>query len=899
MRWVPEVSAREGTAEALTRAQGAAAAVVIIPDSESNISYAMAALGATELPGVLPFTAPQAAAAGDVPTTHRRQDPDTLRALLDESRRILDAAGVPGFRVWPNPSYRRGAPDKLPDGSPNPASMEFRFPKAWQTFCKAEDVPPHYRLDRWKPGDGVLMCAGLGLDGVDVDTKHGAVVEDQRQRLDGVGVNILGTVRTPSGGAHFYVPTSGICSSAHTVNGVDYRGRGRDRTGAGLLHMPGSSRPLYDGAGYEWAEPLDPADLDDLGAMLDESSDTVGSYLWGLGIEPRSHAAGQVIATVGATPYDVRLMPRWLWELVADLGPEWEVAGGERSRDRSKRFHHLVKACQRARLAQGQAVTVIAPWCDAVGKYAGRVADEVARSWGKGDAAEDRKRSLPETGAAVEDVPGTSPEPEPWDEPMPLGGGTPAPVPLDGLPGFLRRMVEAVAEQSQAPREVVLAAALGTLAAATRGVWDVHVRGGWNAGPSVLWVTALAASGERKGAGTKPLTAPLIDAERHLASEMRRANRNRETERKGLEASLKTADADADPTGWQRLAERIHEARPRAVPGLVISDATTEALGQYMTGQGGACAIFGTEASSFQTVAGRYSDAGGNFSLLNNAYDGEPVADLRIKRDGVRVERPALTWSVAVQPDVLAGYADAQSEGSGFLARFLLLVPASNVGKLNYRSEPVPEHVAAEWARVVEGLHAEAWRRYEAMTESLPDDLGPPSSVTFTDDAAELVLQYGERLDREAGDGGAVAYLGGWASKAPARIARLAAVLALAEDPYRRDVQESHAAAALTIADALTAHAGAAFGILRQAARLDPAARLVEALRKLGEPLVTTRDVWQAVRRQTSWVDSTDDVRRALDGAEDLGYVRRLPRPSGSSAGRPSERWEVHPSITR
>jgi hypothetical protein len=185
------------------------------------------------------------------------------------------------------------------------------------------------------------------------------------------------------------------------------------------------------------------------------------------------------------------------------------------------------------------------------------------------------------------------------------------------------------------------------------------------------------------------------------------------------------------------------------------------------------------------------------------------------------VERPALTWSVAVQPDVLAGYADAQSEGSGFLARFLLLVPASNIGKLNYRSEPVPDAVAAEWARVVEGLHAEAWRRYEAMTESLPDDLGPPSSVTFTDDAAELVIQYGERLDREAAHGGVVAHLGGWASKAPARIARVAAVLALAEDPHRRDVRPEHVAAALTLADALTSHASAAFGILRQAARLD------------------------------------------------------------------------------
>lgn len=68
-------------------------------------------------------------------------------------------------------------------------------------------------------------------------------------------------------------------------------------------------------------------------------------------------------------------------------------------------------------------------------------------------------------------------------------------------------MVEAVEEQSQAPQEVILAAALGTLAAATRGAWDVHVDPGWPAATTVLWLAALASSGERKGAGTNPIVA--------------------------------------------------------------------------------------------------------------------------------------------------------------------------------------------------------------------------------------------------------------------------------------------------------------------------------------------------------------------------------------------------------
>lgn len=826
--------------------------------------------------------------------------------------RDLARAGVPVFVAPPNPDYDPTAP-----GS-DKRSREFLLPRGWQ-----DTTPDPAALDAWRPGWAVCVVTGYGVDGIDVDPKNGADVAAQRDRLNRLGVRVLAVVVTPSGGAHFYVRSAGICNAASASAGVDYRGGAEDGTGRGFLYAPGTSRPRYEGRGYSWREHFTTDDLADLSRDEDDA-DAVEAYLSGLGVEVRTGRADVHPGDVVAEPLPA--LPDWLREELADLGTltmrtddrgraytvtRWADKTGSLAHSRSERFYRLVAMCRRANLTEGQTITALTPWCVVAGKYVGRVGGEVARVWAavepegerylrtlpEGPTARPALRVVTEQDAPGEGSPSVEDEPEPWDDPIPLGAGTPQPVPLDGLPGYLRRLVEGIEEQAQAPREVVLAAALGTLAAATRGVWDVHVRPGWNAGPSVLWLAALASSGERKGAGTNPVTEPLYEAERHIAAEVRRANRNRATERKRLEAALKAADADGDPTGWQRLADALHAARPRPVPDLVRQDTTTEALGGYMSEHGGAAAIIGTEAVAFQTVAGRYSDAGGNFGLLNHAYDGERFSDLRVKREGIRVDRPALTWCVAVQPEVMGGYATTESEGSGFLARFLVLVPESKRGAIDWDAQPIAPDIAAEWEGVVTALHAAAWQRYAEMVDDLPDDLGKPARIDLTTDAAALVVEYGKRLDREYAAGGLAADLGGWTAKAPARIARLAAVLALAEDPTRRVVEVEHVTAALSLADALAAHAGAAFRIMRHAAKKDPATRLVAALRRIGAPLVTTREVWQAVRDQSSWVSGTEDVRRGLLDLADLGYVRGPVLVTGSKGGRPSERWEVHPSL--
>lgn len=314
---------------------------------------------------------------------------DTAQAALVQAAELL-AAGVPVFTAPANPRY-----DKSVHDGKDSRSKEYLLPTGWQHFT-ADTIPADHSLAAWVPGSAVCVVTGHGLDAADIDPKNGAEVVAQRDRLAALGVDLLGVVVTPSAGAHFYTRSTGICSSNRTEVGVDYRGRGVDGTGSGFLYLPGTLRPKYDGKGYLWATPIDPTDLDDL-TPTEDNTDAVATYLTGLGVKVRTRDESSEV--VGGEPVDLDALRPWLRELLADTGPAWTLADGTESRDRSARFFHLVAGCRRANLTQGQAVTLLDPWCHSVGKYAGRVGPEVARAWSR---VEPDTTNAPEAGSALD-----------------------------------------------------------------------------------------------------------------------------------------------------------------------------------------------------------------------------------------------------------------------------------------------------------------------------------------------------------------------------------------------------------------------------------------------------------------------------------------------------------------
>jgi len=314
----------------------------------------------------------------------------------------LISLGVPVFVAKPNSTYDKAAPHKLTDGKPNPAAVEYYHPKGWHLTPADTST-----LNGYRPGDALCAVMGRVLDAVDVDTKNGANLATERDRLKTLGVTVVGAQVTPSGGAHFFIPTTGIHSAACTATGVDFRGGGADGKGLGFVYLAPTPRPKYAGAGYVLTQVPDAASLDLTEATLNDNADAAAAYLNAVGITPRTELATNATVT-GGEP--VAVIPQRLQQLL-DAPRPWERTDRNTGEliegDRSGRFYYLVKEAHKAHLTQGQTVTVLTPWCNTVGKFVGRVPSEVARVWPKVSA--DIEKEL-----AADNYVNTLP---PWDSP--------------------------------------------------------------------------------------------------------------------------------------------------------------------------------------------------------------------------------------------------------------------------------------------------------------------------------------------------------------------------------------------------------------------------------------------------------------------------------------------------
>lgn len=176
---------------------------------------------------------------------------------LDFAEQLL-AVGVPVVVCTPNPAWSPGS--KVADVLP---------PVGWSTITAAE-----CDLSGYRPGvDTLAMAGGHGVDVVDVDTKDDGSVEHLPS------FRSFGHVRTPSGGSHYYVVSTGIKKiSPLTTNAGhvgDYVGGTVDGGGRLLAFLPGSTRPKYGAAGYEVVVPLDLAAL----VEHDPDDDLIGALL--------------------------------------------------------------------------------------------------------------------------------------------------------------------------------------------------------------------------------------------------------------------------------------------------------------------------------------------------------------------------------------------------------------------------------------------------------------------------------------------------------------------------------------------------------------------------------------------------------------------------------------------
>ncbi len=282
-------------------------------------------------------------------------------------------------------------------------------------------------------------------------------------------------------------------------------------------------------------------------------------------------------------------------------------------------------------------------------------------------------------------------------------------------------------------------------------------------------------------------------------------------------------------------------------------------------------------------MAGIYNGGAANLDVFLQGHAGSAM---RVDRAGrsAHVDQPALSFGLLLQPGVLSEVASSRRfRDSGLLARFLYAMPASNVGTRDVRRHtPIPHAVKDEYQR-----------RLFALLEGVPGPAQAPKTLPLSEAAREIWLDMAEAIEREQGDGGRYESISDWTSKLPGAVARVAALLELAEMGLQApEVSWAAMDRAVRLARLLIPHAQAAFGLLGTDAADADAGAIVKWVRA-GDLAEFTRR--EAQKAQEGRFRSVDRLQKALERLENQDVLRGFKRHNKGAP--PTTAYRVNPKV--
>lgn len=469
--------------------------------------------------------------------------------------------------------------------------------------------------------------------------------------------------------------------------------------------------------------------------------------------------------------------------------------------------------------------------------------------------------------------PQTAPQPD-WVVPDKIDGFELTEFPVDCLPSWLRQFVVELATETQTPVEMAALVSLSVLASIFAPETKVLVRGSWIEPLNLYTLTALP-SANRKSAVHQACLRPLLHAEREAVRETQdaitRAQNTWEIQ-KARQQSLRREIArqkdsharDCNLLDLELVTDWLNENPMPVIPQYLADDVTPETLATLLRDHGGHLLVASAEGGLFETMAGRYSDSVPNLDVFLKGHAGDT---LKINRRGryEYVAEPKVTLALAVQPDVIQEAAKKPGfRKRGLLGRFLYALPESLVGRRQVNAPAMHETTAKLYFDRILWLKTEA--RYE-------------SQIAFSDEAAEVLIEFEKETEAQLGPNGKLADITDWGGKLIGHTARLAAILHLAQETVpggsvETEVSAIAARAAIQIARCLTGHALAIFASTDKYSEIEAKVTIIREYIK--EKNLTKLNVRTLQRDRKRQLGRIPDVRPVLEFMEAQGDLSPL-----------------------
>jgi putative DNA primase/helicase len=328
-----------------------------------------------------------------------------------------------------------------------------------------------------------------------------------------------------------------------------------------------------------------------------------------------------------------------------------------------------------------------------------------------------------------------------WPEPQELVSTSETePYPITALPSGICAAVMEVVEFVQCPPSLAACSALSVLSVVGQGLVNVQ-RADRLAGPSGLYLMAVADSGERKTTCDGYFKSAVEEWEREQAEAAKPAlveftaeMQAWEAKRDGLKAAIKKAAQEGESTEEHEAALRelekkkpIHNRTRR----LLRVDTTPEALAWNLSQEWPSGGVLSSEAGIVFGGQGMSRESlMRNMALLNILWDGGTLTVDRRSKESFVVRGARLTVGLAVQPETVRAFFDSTrglARGSGFAARFLIAWPESTQGTRLFK-QPTPATPATHGERGTRRVATVA--TVAVAAESAPSANGPNTELS-------------------------------------------------------------------------------------------------------------------------------------------------------------------------
>jgi hypothetical protein len=752
---------------------------------------------------------------------------------------------------------------------------------------------------------------------VDIDGESAQAVLEQLAAQHGA----IPTTRTVStgrgGGRHLWLRIPSDEDLGNTAGrlgaGIDTRGRG------GYVLAPPSRHP--SGRRYTWEEAAE--------TPIAEAPDWILERLRASNGNGKPAAAGP---PTGVDPHRLRAFGDTV------LARELEALSQHSHEPGTGRGTALYTAAVRlGRLVSGNALELQTVWerLEAAGRHLELDEPEIQRSVQRGlDAGfdkplelRDRPRSVEPTRAAPHsrksaggaDSDAQRSDEMPLDQPQTLQKSaedewpkilrpTPPPFPLDALPSSVATFAQAVAAAHETPVDLGAIAALGVLSAAALGIVV-------ECGPALtqelaLYLIVAMPSGDRKSTVLSAAVAPL----RKLLAETREAAkaevRERKLRRDLLEARksklIRNMKVDDDPeqhtaleSELARIAEELEEIGEPELPRLLANDVTPETLGGLLAKYARA-AVIAAEAPFISNILGRYDSTGAaNLDLVCAAYEGEASEVDRRNREEL-LERPLLTVMLTVQPHVLRGLVEHETaRDQGLVGRFAFAVPESLLGRRRHHDAPISPQAQRAWEELIRTVYSRNPLTETTQPPTQAISVGSVSTreigglkLLLSPSARKLLHELRVSHEARLAEDGDLRPHAAWIARHPGRVARIAALLHLADQPGEV-VDEETMQRALRIGDYLLAHG---LAVLTEP---DPMVRrALRWLERQVETTVTVRDLHRGPLGSRGPAGPAHELAARLI---EHGALRPLTNeePRSGPGQPPSPRFAINPHLRR